>query len=65
MWYIYLFNLAPDDPYWWSSEELGVVKGTRLGRAIEHYRPGLGLILSWTKRLEELYRWNHKAEEMH
>ena len=45
-----------DDPYWWSSEELGMVQGTRLGRAIEEYRPGIDLISSWTKRLEEIQR---------
>ena len=50
--------ISLDDPYWWSIEELSVVKDTRLGRAIEQYRPGLDLISSWTIRLEELHKYD-------
>lgn len=45
-----------DDPYWWSDEERRLVHGTRLGRAIEQYQPGLKQLCSWSKRLEELHR---------
>ena len=48
--------LSPDDPFWWSAEEQQLVQGTRLGRAIEQYRPGLSRITAWAGRLEELRR---------
>lgn len=45
-----------DDPFWWDDDALALLRGTRLGRAMDDYRPGLGRLTTWLRQLHNLHR---------
>eukprot|EP00798_Chlamydomonas_sp_ICE-L_P020720 gene20720-27532_t len=54
--YIYILPRQYEDPYWWSDEELEMLRGTRLGRAFTQHGANLAQLGSWIVRLDEIQR---------
>ncbi len=52
--YIDILPTEYDDPYWWDDRLLGLVRGTRLARAVQSYRPGLERIARAMRRLKDI-----------
>lgn len=50
-----------DDPFWWSSQDLALLTGTRLGKAVQHYSQGLHKLHEWIQQLEVLYQQLHNG----
>jgi hypothetical protein len=47
---------AAGDPFWWRPEEVALLRGTRLGRAVELHQAGLLTLQRHLQRLHQLYR---------
>lgn len=45
-----------DDPYWWHEEQIRLLRGTRLGRAVVQHSTGLRHLAGWVQRLEQICR---------
>mmetsp|Transcript_13165 Transcript_13165/g.28231 ORF Transcript_13165/g.28231 Transcript_13165/m.28231 type:complete len:1436 (-) Transcript_13165:969-5276(-) len=54
--YMHILPKKYDDPFWWTPSELSLLRGTRLGMSLVHYRPALQQLQTWACRLEELYK---------
>ena len=44
------------DPFWWKPEEVALLRGTRLGRAVGLHQAGLLTLQRHLQRLHQLYR---------
>lgn len=49
--YIQFLPESYDDPYYWDTSCLALLKGTRLARAVEGYRPHLAALTGWMAEL--------------
>ncbi|BDA40695.1 probable actin-histidine N-methyltransferase at N-terminal half [Coccomyxa sp. Obi] len=54
--YIEVLPRQYEDPVWWSDEDLLILKGSRLGAAVEHYAKGLKNLCIWRARLCAIQR---------
>lgn len=54
--YVQFLPETYDDPYWWSPEDLALIAGTRLARAVELYRQHLGQLTLWMRELMGICR---------
>jgi len=53
--YISILPESYDDPFWWRDEQIRLLRGTRLGRAVATYHAGLQQLTAWAQRLEKLH----------
>ncbi|CAL8466995.1 g6531 [Coccomyxa elongata] len=54
--YIEVLPQHYEDPVWWSDEDVLILKGSRLGAAVEHYAKGLQNLSIWRARLCAIQR---------